>query len=98
MMGGRTTGENRTGGTLIHLYRRLVDPQADQIEAELKRLSLAYTRELKNKVDVFIEEDGKKYKTMNEMYDFVKEMESYKSEWEKFQSDSCYIEDDGSVC
>lgn len=83
---------------MIHLYRRLVDPQADQIEAELKRLSLAYTRELKNKVDVFIEEDGKKYKTMNEMYDFVKEMESYKSEWEKFQSDSCYIEDDGSVC
>lgn len=83
---------------MIYIYRRPNDPQADQIEEELQRISLAYNRELKNKVDVFLEEDGKTYKNVDEIYGFIREMEEYKAEWEKFQSDSCYIEDDGSVC
>ncbi|AHC14889.1 hypothetical protein [Salinispira pacifica] len=83
---------------MINIYRRPNDPQADQIEEELQRISLAYNRELKNKVDVFLEEDGKTYKNVDEIYGFIREMEEYKAEWEKFQSDSCYIEDDGSVC
>ncbi len=83
---------------MITLKRKLKSKKADAIEQYMREMSLAYKKIIDTAVEVEIHEDGKVYNTTASMYTFLEELQHYKSEWEKFQTDSCYLENDGSIC
>jgi hypothetical protein len=83
---------------VITLRRKVKSTIADEIENEMIEMSLAYSRIYDNNFDIVIEEGGVQYGTLHEIHTYLEEMKKYKSDWEKFQTDACYIDDDGSVC
>lgn len=92
---------------MITLYRRPDDSWADEIQEALDDLVIAYETEtigpdtsppddvpelpaLRNEGDIVTGEA-----TLREHLDHLR---SLMADWDRFQSDACYVEEDGSIC
>lgn len=90
---------------MITLYRNADCSFCDEIEEAFQDIVIAYKignneelREtqlaglpliLENKIQV----SGKRA-----IQDYIRELKQVMAQWQKFQSDSCYLDDDGKVC
>jgi len=90
---------------MILLYRKENCAFCDEIEETLREIVMAYKignlkdlpeSKLKN-IPLLIDAErsvfGKKA-----IYEFLDEAKKLMVQWQKFQSDSCYLDDDGKVC
>jgi len=93
---------------MIKLYREENSAQADMIEAEFRELVLGYDR-----VVIDASEAGKLFGadatlpviTNNErivsgegIKPYTKELIQLTRDWYRFQSDACYVDEDGETC
>lgn len=87
----------------------MVSPEADWIEAELKDLVVGYERRilgaaqvqqiLGRAVDLPILRDGDRIASgREEILAFLKDIHRLVEDWRRFQSDSCYVDEDGNTC
>lgn len=94
---------------MIKLYREEKSPQADAIEAEFREMVLGYDRvavEADEAARLFGAETALPVITNNEkvvsgeqIRQYIRELEQFMRDWQKFQVDSCYVdEDDGETC
>jgi len=93
---------------MIKLYRQPRNALADQLEERLKEHSIAYEKrvvkdehppELPGDTSLPAFKEGGKITSGKEAcLKFIKQLEKEIADWRKFQSDSCYIDDDGKVC
>jgi hypothetical protein len=92
---------------MITLYRRPNDPWADEIQEALDEMVIAYETEavdddralpddipnlpaLRGEDAVITGEDA--------LRDHLDALRDLMADWDRFQSDACYVEDDGSIC
>jgi len=90
---------------MIKLYREEQSPVADMIEAEFKELVLGYDRVVVEPVKAESLFEGRALPVItnnerivsgDEIQPYIKELTRLMYEWQLFQSDACYIRDDGS--
>lgn len=92
---------------MIILYRDKDDATGDEIQAALKELVVAH------RVEVVLQDapapapgatlplivDGERTVSGRDALDaYLHELAVWLAEWRKYQSDACYVADDGSVC
>lgn len=92
---------------MITLYRPSDDAWADEIQNALDDMVIAYETEvvdeksslpadvpslpaLRDDEDVITGEDA--------LRDHLKHLRDLMADWDRFQSDACYVEEDGTVC
>ena len=78
------------------------DRSTTEIEAALADLVVAHRVVTSDGDDVPVDlpavfEAGRWYGT-NELGDYLTELRTTVALWRKYQSDACYVEDDGSIC
>lgn len=93
---------------MIKLYRKENSPQADAIEAEFRDMILGYDRVLipeKDAKQMFGPQTSLPVITNNERVvsgeaipAYVKELRQLMRDWQRFQGDSCYVDDNGDNC
>ena len=93
---------------MIKLFRNENSAQANLIEAEFKDLLLAYDRvvidenEAKNKfgadVSLPVITNNEKVVSGDQIPAYVKELGTLMRDWQRFQGDSCYVDDNGESC
>lgn len=93
---------------MIELYRETDSPEADWVEAELKDMVVGYACQVVSPADLPpnmtglglpILRDGEKLASgRNALMDFLIDLRKFVEQWRMFQSDSCYIHDDGQNC
>lgn len=94
---------------MIKLFRRHDCPPCAEIEATLKDLVVAYqviTVDIDEIGETLgptvtlpaIKENGRTISGPVAISAYLKELEQFVSEWQRFQSDSCYINDKGETC
>ena len=93
---------------MIKLFREMHSPQADTIEAEFRDMVLGYDRVISNSnqsAQLFGRETALPVITNNELVvsgvaipAYIKELEKFVRQWRLFQSDACYVDDDGETC
>ena len=92
---------------MIILNRKKDCRFCDEIEEALKDMVLNYKRvfvsENENRLNDNIEipyfnDDGEIISGKSNIREYLAKLEKTVSDWRKFQSDSCYFDDDGSVC
>jgi hypothetical protein len=85
---------------VIVLYRAQCAPRADRIEERLQDLAVGYRVEiLGNEVaDRPVIWDQRRIEGETALARCIEELERFVAEWRKFESDACYLEDDGTVC
>lgn len=93
---------------MIKLYREEKSPTADMIEAEFKELVLGYDLVVVEPVKAETLFDGRALPVITnnerivsgeEILPYIKELTRLVYEWRLFQSDACYIREDGNgVC
>ncbi len=90
---------------MIILYRKHDCPFCDEIEEAFREVVLAYKIGTISDLPVqqskklpLIVEGGKHYFGEKAIRGFVEESKKLMADWQKFQSDSCYLGDDGKVC
>ena len=76
--------------------------EADRIQRKLDDLIVAYARTTSppesTPVALPAIEDGGRWYSGEELPAYFDELTRYVGAWRKFQSDACYIDDDGSIC
>lgn len=94
---------------MIQVYRRADSREADWVEAELRAMVLGYQRVIVDGENAASElgagvtlpavcQDGKIVHGQQELLRYLQELERFAADWRAFQSDSCYIDEDGEVC
>lgn len=93
---------------MITLYREACSPEADWVEAELREMTLAYDRQVltpQQAAQQFdglalpILRDGERLASGREaLLRFLRHLEQFAVQWRMFQSDACYVDDDGTTC
>ena len=92
---------------MITLYHRPNDAHADSIQETLDDLVVAYDtvvvpQDQSPPSDVpslpALRDDGTVITGKNALSRHLSELETLLSDWRRFQSDACYVNDDGSVC
>lgn len=90
---------------MVTLYRRPDDPQADELQAALDEMVIAYETEVVEgnlPEDVpelpALRTDGDVITGAAALQEALDNLRALMSDWNRFQSDACYIEDDGSIC
>lgn len=92
---------------MIKLYREENSPQADMIEAEFRDIVLGYDRVVvdEKKAAQLFDDATLPVITNNERVvsgdgipGYIKELKQLMREWQRFQSDACYVDDDGETC
>ena len=93
---------------MIKLYREAQSPKADMIEAEFKELVLGYDLVVVEpaKAESLFEgrvlpviTNNERIVSGDEIMPYIKELTRLMYDWQLFQSDACYIRDDGNgVC
>ena len=92
---------------MIKLYRAENSPQADMIEAEFRDIVLGYDRVVvdEKKAAQLFDDATLPVITNNERVvsgdgipGYIKELKQLMREWQRFQSDACYVDDDGETC
>ncbi|MFP4228727.1 MAG: hypothetical protein ACLFTE_07865 [Salinivenus sp.] len=92
---------------MVTLYRRLDDPWADEIQDALDEMVIAYTTETVEHAaaqpdDVpqlpALRVDDEVVADPDALRDQLDRLRSLMDDWDRFQSDACYLEDDGTIC
>lgn len=92
---------------MITLYRSPNDAWADEIQEALDEMVIAYETktvdaESQHPSDVpslpALRDDGDVIAGEQALRDHLDHLRSLMSDWDRFQSDACYVEDDGSIC
>ena len=87
---------------MIELLRAADSSAADDIESRLRDLVVAHTVVVVDPGAVESElpalRDGAVTASGPEIPGFLDQLTRDMAEWSRFQSDACYLEDDGSVC
>ena len=94
---------------MIELFRHKKCESCSQVEDKLKELVLAYSvtviegtnlpEFVKNNTELPLIKDGDEIISgKNEFEKYFIRLEKLVADWRKFQSDSCYIDDNGEVC
>lgn len=94
---------------MIELYRTQVDPEADRIEEALRDMVVAYrvihctpdevSRWLGADLPLPALRDGERVVYGREAVDsFLEELERDLQRWRQFQTDACYLDEEGNVC
>ena len=94
---------------MINLYRCAECPACSSIEAALQEMVVAYKvivinpgqQENKLSPDITlpaIRDNGQLIHGPMALSAYLKELEKFVAGWRRFQSDSCYINDDGEAC
>lgn len=93
---------------MIKLYRKENSAQADNIEAEFHEMILGYDRVVvaeKDAQHMFGRETSLPVITNNERMvsggeipTYIKELRGIMRDWQRYQGDSCYVDDDGETC
>jgi len=92
---------------MIVLYRRPDDSWADEIEEALDEMVIAYeTEAVENDASLpadvpelpALRDDGEVVTGETALRDHLDDLQDLMADWDRFQSDACYIEEDGSVC
>lgn len=95
----------RLGVDVIELYRSEDGSDlADRTEATLRRLVVGHTVHIvADPADVPVDDlpvirEGDRIVPTAEIPRYLEELRRFMADWTRFQSDACYIGDDGSVC
>ena len=92
---------------MIKLYRDENSPQADIIEAEFRDMVLGYDRIVvgeKEAAPLFdatalpVITNNEKIVSGDGIPSYIKELKQLMREWQRFQSDACYVDNDGETC
>ena len=92
---------------MIKLYREENSPQADIIEAEFRELVLGYDRvllDVKEAAQLFddatlpVITNNERVVNGDEIPAYIKELKQLIRDWQRFQSDACYVDEDGETC
>ncbi|KAA3610460.1 MAG: hypothetical protein D8M58_05390 [Calditrichaeota bacterium] len=90
---------------MITLYKKKDCAFCDEIEAGFREIVLAY--KIGNTLDLTKEEQGnlpliieneKRISGKSAITAFLNDTKQLMTQWQKFQSDSCYLDGDGKVC
>lgn len=92
---------------MITLYRPAEDVWADEIQNALDEMVIAYETEVVEK-NASLPEDVPRLPALRDDEDVItgedalrghlEHLRDLMADWDRFQSDACYVEDDGSVC
>ncbi len=92
---------------MVTLYRRPDAPQADELQAALDDMVIAYEVEkivpgANPPSDVpelpALRTDGDVVTGPAALQETLDDLRALMADWDRFQSDACYVEDDGSIC
>jgi hypothetical protein len=89
---------------VIELYRASHSAEADRAEAALQDLVVAHTVHVVDDPgdapggDLPMVRDGDRLVPAAEIPQYLDEVRRLIGEWRRFQSDACYVADDGTVC
>ncbi len=92
---------------MVTLYRRPDDPHADELQSALDDMVIAYETETiqagaspPNDVPKLpaLRTDGDVVTGAAALQETLDDLRALMADWDRFQSDACYINDDGTVC
>jgi hypothetical protein len=84
---------------MIKLYRPADCPDCEEIEAVLQELVISHqVIVVENRQNATLEDSGQLYRGQQAIKDHLQELEKIVADWRRFQSDACYIDDDGETC
>jgi len=94
---------------MIELYRSIDCSTCAEIEAALKEMVVAHkviTVEAEEEYEALptdtplpaLKDNGKIITGQRAIAAYLKELEQFVADWRRFQSDACYIDDEGEVC
>lgn len=85
---------------MIVLHRAQHSPRADWIEERLQQLAVGYQVKIlgSEAADRPVIWDQRRIEGEAALVRYLEELEKFVAEWRKFESDACYLEDDGTVC
>jgi hypothetical protein len=93
---------------MIKLFRKENSSQANAIEAEFQDILLAYDRVVideKDATHMFGAEtslpvitNNEKIVSGEEIHAYIEELRTLMHDWQRFQGDSCYVDDQGETC
>lgn len=92
---------------MVTLYRRPENPQSDDIQNALDEMAIAYetnivenTRALPDDVPSLpaLRDDEEVITGEDALDNHLDTLRELMQDWNRFQSDACYIEDDGTIC
>jgi glutathione S-transferase len=92
---------------MITLYRRPDDAWADEVQTALDEMVIAYETETVTDDAALpddvpdtpaLRDDGEVITGEAALRTHLEELQELMNDWDRFQSDACYIEDDGTVC
>lgn len=92
---------------MVTLYRAPDDAWADEIEEALDEMVIAYeteplAHEASRPDDVpelpALRDDGEVITGADALREHLDHLRDLMADWDRFQSDACYIEDDGTIC
>ena len=92
---------------MVTLYRRPDNPWADEIQEALDDMVIAYETEtivddqsLPDEVPTLpaLRTDGRIVTGEAALRECLGDLRALMADWDRFQSDACYIDDDGTVC
>ncbi len=89
---------------MIELFRNEHDPEADWVEAALRELVLEYRRvvvppgEAGDMTLPALRQDDRISAGKQALLAHLGELEELAEAWRRFQSDSCYVDNDGATC
>lgn len=90
---------------MIILHRKKQSARADAIEHSLREMVLNYqlqngselVEKMRAKMPVL--QEGKRFiYGEKQIQGYLQELKAFKQKWEKFQGDSCYLDEDGRIC
>ena len=92
---------------MITLYRRPDDARADDIQKALDNMVIAYETETVEPRTALpddvpetpaLRDDGEVITGEAALNEHLEQLADLMNDWDRFQSDACYIEDDGTIC
>jgi len=92
---------------MIKLYREEISPQADMIEAEFRDMVLGYDRvvvDARESAQLFdgatlpVITNNERAVSGDDIPAYIKELKQLMRDWQLFQSDACYVYDNGETC
>ncbi|HEY5727418.1 MAG TPA: hypothetical protein VIV08_02280 [Acidimicrobiia bacterium] len=89
---------------MIELYRASRSPDADRTEEALRDLVVAHTVHVVADPDdapggiLPVVREGDRLVLLPDIPAYLEEVRRLMAEWRRFQSDACFVADDGGVC
>lgn len=94
---------------MIELFRTTQGKTADWVEAEFRELVVGYCKHLITPAQAdklfgkhvqlpVIRDHERVVSGRDALLGYLRELEKLAADWRRFQSDACYIDEDGQVC